>query len=351
MVSIVKNLIPYVVAAILVSFLISVLIPLSKKIGLVDKPDQRKQHYGAVPLVGGIAMAVSLALSILLFQISFHDFRLLFFCIGVLTIIGALDDQRELKPTMKVFAQLLVALLMTIIGGTIVVNVGDIFAINRSMGLAIFAIPLTVISIVGVINAFNMIDGHDGLAAVVTILGLLGLSVLLYFRATTDDYQYVVIIFLLITLLTVFLVFNLGLMKASNRIFLGDAGSMFLGLIMVFLLIQLSQREAPVVSTTAAAWIIGVPLLDMFSVITTRILSRVSLLKADRNHIHHLLEQHGFRKGQVLAILAMLQVVFVSIGVFGTLLEWPDAALFWGAFLAFTIYFLILVASGMRFGR
>ena len=348
MLSLVKQLVPFCFAAILAVLLISVLIPLSRKIGLVDYPSKRKQHEGTVPLVGGIAMSVAFALSILLFQTSFSDFRLLFFCIGVLTIIGVLDDQRELDPRMKFLAQFFVALVLTLIGDILVSHLGDIFSINRPLGLSFLAIPFTMISIIGVINAFNMIDGHDGLAGMVALLGLAGLSVLFFFRATPDDHQYLVVIFLLITILIVFLAFNLGIVNVNKKIFLGDAGSMFLGLVMSFLLIRLSQREIPVISTTAAVWIVGLPLLDMISVIVMRILAKVSVLEADRNHIHHFLEQLGLSRNHVLISLTALQSIFVCVGVFGTLLEWPDAVLFWSPLPIVLIYIFLLATSRKR---
>ena len=104
-----------------------------------------------------------------------------------------------LDPRMKFLAQLIVALVLTLIGGILVSYLGDIFSMNRPLGLSFFAIPFTIISVIGLINAFNMIDGHDGLAGMVALLGLAGLSVLLFFRATPDDHQYLVVIFLLLS--------------------------------------------------------------------------------------------------------------------------------------------------------
>jgi UDP-GlcNAc:undecaprenyl-phosphate/decaprenyl-phosphate GlcNAc-1-phosphate transferase len=339
MISIISQVIPYLVAACFVFFLIRSLIPLARKIDLVDLPDHRKQHQGSIPLVGGIAMSISLALSILLFPSSFRDLRIFFFCVGIITIIGALDDQRELGPNMRGIAQFLAALILTIIGDTVVLTIGDIFGISRAIGLNFFSIPFTIIAIIGVVNAFNMSDGHDGLTGSITIVSLLGLFLLSHYRATPADQQYIVIILLLVTLLAVFLTFNLGFMGTDKRVFLGDAGSMFLGLIMVFLLIELSQREIPVVSPAATPWIIGVPLLDMFAVVIFRVLSRVSPLKGDRNHLHHVLGKIRCGKMQTLLILVGAQCAFTSVGVLGTLLEWPDALLFWGMFpiLFFTV--------------
>ncbi len=342
----VKQLLPFIISGVLVAFLILISIPIAKKIGLVDHPGERKKHQGLVPLVGGIAIAVSLSLSILLFSVSFGEFRLLFFCIGLLIIIGILDDQRELRPIYKFYSQFAVALILTLLGATAITYIGDVFATGKSLGLGFLAIPFSIISIIGVINAFNMVDGHDGLAATLTVLGLTALLYLLTYRGNEADIQYSVLIMLLITLLLVFLLFNLSIFVGSNRqVFLGDAGSMFLGLIMVFLLIKLSQRQPPVISTTAAAWLIGVPLLDMVSVITVRLVSRKSILNPDRNHIHHLLNNLGLNKLQVLVLLGILQGIFCFVAVAGTLLEWPDAFMFWGMFPMLLIYYILYVVN------
>jgi len=323
------QLVPFVVASCFLFFLIHSLIPLAKKIGLVDHPSDRKQHKGRIPLIGGIAIAVSFSLSMLLFPQSFGDLRLLFFCIGLITVVGVLDDHRELAPHMRVAAQFIAALVLVLAGDTTIVFIGDIFGISRPLGLSFLAIPFSIIAIIGIINAFNMIDGHDGLAGSVSVIGLLGLLLLSYFRATPSDQQYVLIMLLLAALVGVFLLFNLGLLGRNNQVFLGDAGSMLLGLVMVFLLIKFSQREVPIVSAAAAPWIVGIPFLDLFSIVTFRLLSRSSPFNGDRNHLHHSLRALGLGKFKTLFILLFAQIIFTMIGVFGTLLEWPDAILFW----------------------
>jgi UDP-GlcNAc:undecaprenyl-phosphate/decaprenyl-phosphate GlcNAc-1-phosphate transferase len=329
---------PYLIAALIICLLIISFAPLAKKIGLVDHPGARKQHTGVIPLIGGIVIAISLFLSLLLLPISFKDFRLLFFGLGVLTIVGALDDQKEIRPNVRIFAQLLVAIVLTGLDHTVVTYVGTVLGGARAFGLGYLAIPFSVIAIVGTINAYNMIDGHDGLAGVSFIISLSGILFLIFFRATPDDQQYIAIVVLMIVLVSVFLLFNIGLLGSSRKIFLGDAGSMLFGLIMVFLLIRLSQRPVPVVTTAAAAWLVGLPLLDMVAVILRRLSARTSLVRADRAHIHHFLSGLGYDDHTVLFILSIIQLGFVIIGVFGTLLEWSDGWLFWGTFLVLGLY-------------
>jgi len=335
-------------AAGLVCLFIVYLTPLARKIGLVDVPGQRKTHTGSVPLIGGIVIAASLSLSLLLFPNSFKDFRFLFFGIGLLTIVGALDDQKEIHPYSRFCAQILVALALVILDGTVVSHVGNIFGGTTSLGLGILTIPFSIVAIVGAVNAYNMIDGHDGLAGFSFIVSLLAFLLLLFYRATDADLQYIVLVILLIVLMLVFIPFNIGLLGSRRKIFLGDAGSMLCGLVMVFLLIRFAQREVPVVTTTAAAWILGIPLLDMFAVIFRRLLAKTPITQSDRNHIHHFLGDLGLTKGMIVVILVTIHSILVSVGVLGTLLEWPDAWLFWGAFLPLGIYLVIVFYARSR---
>ena len=336
-----KYFLPLLVAAGLMVFLIPALIPMARKVGLVDRPGRRKQHIGEIPLVGGIAIALSLALAILLFPESFSNFRILFFCIGLLMISGVLDDQREITAAKKLASQFTAALILTILGNSVVTSLGDILNIDRTIGLSVLAIPFSSISIVGAINSFNMIDGHDGLAAVIATLSLSGLGFLLLIRGSVADLQYGILILLLLILLVVFLLYNLSLLVSPKyKIFLGDAGSNFLGFVVAFFLIEFSQREIEIVSPSAAPWVIGLPLLDMFAVIIGRLVNRSSIIAPDRNHAHHVLKQFGLRDSYILGILALVQGCFVCIAILGTLLEWPEWLLFWGIFPLLAIYLL-----------
>ena len=107
-----------------------------------------------------------------------------------------------------------------------------------------------------------------------------------------------------------------------------------------FLLIHLSQREVLVVAPSAAPWLIGLPLFDMVAVVLGRFLSRTSIIAADRNHAHHLLNQLGLADFSVLCILAAVHATFVGIAICSTLLEWHDSVVFWGFIASLAIYLI-----------
>jgi UDP-GlcNAc:undecaprenyl-phosphate GlcNAc-1-phosphate transferase len=227
--------------------------------------------------------------------------------------------------------------VLVLVDDKVVLFIGDILFSGRSQGLGILATPFTIIAIVGVINAFNMIDGHDGLTGGVTLISFGVFIYLLNLHSCMVDTH--ALLYLLATVTTVFLVFNLEFLVGRYRqVFLGDAGSMFLGLVCVYFLINLSREGDEVLNVTSAAWVIGLPLLDMMSVMLLRLSKGRSPLKADRLHIHHVLLDLGFGKYTVLVMLLSLHLIFTLIGLFGTLYDWPDGILFWGMFVVLALY-------------
>ncbi len=208
----------------------------------------------------------------------------------------------------------------------------------------LLAIPFTVLAIVGVINAVNMIDGHDGLAASCTLITL-GAVVLL--PGSVEQPELLAISLIVIASLTIFLAFNLTtspILGGNRQVFLGDAGSVFLGLLIGYILIKLSDSgnfysPDKVIPANAAPWFVGLPLLDMFTVLAARLFKRDSLVTGDRRHLHYLLSDRGWSRLRTLALLVSVHLVIVLIGFFGVLYHWPDYVLFWG-FAALVICYI-----------
>ena len=331
-------------AGALVAFLLVYLAPIARQVGLVDTPNERKRHGRDVPLIGGIAIGVTFLLAMLLMPYSLRDYRMLFFSIAVLLVVGILDDRKDVSAGVKFLIEMIVCALLVIIGGVLITDMGDIFARGVSQGLNILAIPFSILALVGVINAFNMIDGHDGLAALTTIVSLTALTCLCY---TTGQLHFVSIFLLLIALTGVFLVFNICLLGVSKQVFLGDAGSMFLGLVLGYFLIKLIDVPVPsnyvgsqivIVKITSAPWILGLPLFDLVVSMVRRVFGMQSIFAADRGHVHHRMTDVGYSKTFTVVILTLIHIIFVSIGVLGTIMNWPDWILFWTPFLLVLVY-------------
>ena len=310
--------------------------------GLVDRPSGRKQQLRPVALIGGIAIVVSFFLATLLMPISLTEYRVLYFCIVLLFVTGIVDDLRELPPAAKFVMQLIVALALVFLDEQLVRFVGDILDQSgpneyEPLGLDILAIPLTVFAMLGVINAFNLIDGLDGLCGGITLIALAALMGLAFHHGgAVTEFKLLGIVLVTVA---AFLIFNLSIVGATRQVYLGDAGSMVIGLILVYFLINLSQRGIPVVESgvpiiksNSAPWLIALPLMDTVNVMLHRLRSGRSPLKPDRTHIHHLLLDVGIHRYAVLAILLGLQLFCTAIGVLGTHLSWPDWVLFWSMF-------------------
>jgi len=144
-----------------------------------------------------------------------------------------------------------------------------------------------------------------------------------------------------------FMLFNFAeIIGPKRQVFLGDAGSTALGLVLVFFLIKTSAVDATTLKVSAAPWLIGVPLLDMIAVLIFRLQKGTSPLKADRLHIHHLLHEVGCSKFQVLGFLILLQLIFAFVGIVGTIWAWNDGVLLWSCFVILASY--LVAASQVR---
>lgn len=293
------TILPFVVAGIVAAVLVQYLIPIARDIGLVDRPDQRKRHEKEVPLIGGITILIGFYLSLFLVPFGLGPFRYLLFAIALLVVVGVLDDHQDIPPLIKFGIQIVAAIIL-IADDTVVTAIGDVlnWQDGNLQGLGYLAKPLTIVAIVGLINAYNFIDGHDGLSASMLLLSL---SAVVYVCGLSDEWKMQYFLLLYLFSVIVFLIFNLPLALVKTRqIFLGDAGSMMFGMILIYALIELAERPVPVLRATCAPWIVGLPLLDMLAVILNRLRRRRSPTSPDRSHIHHVLTDLGLSKGRAL---------------------------------------------------
>ncbi len=320
--------------------------PLAVRVGLLDHPrSPRKNHDIPVPLIGGIAIFVSLLLVDLLVNTRYqHAYCLI--GAGLLVVVGALDDRFDLGVHVRFLVQGLAALLMTLGAGVSLETFGNLLGFGELL-LGPLAVPITIISIVGIINAFNMIDGIDGLAGglvLIVIAGLIALS-LAAGQAPPPG------LLLLAVALLPFLIFNLGLPGSGGRkVFLGDAGSMLLGYLVVWALVALSQAPQNIISPVVALWLVAIPLLDTLTVMARRVIRRMSPFTPDQRHLHHLLLKAGFSARQTLLILLSLAAVLALFGMLFDLLVGVDAVLFY-VFVGLSVVYFRLTTYSCRYYR
>ncbi|TNF98355.1 MAG: undecaprenyl/decaprenyl-phosphate alpha-N-acetylglucosaminyl 1-phosphate transferase [Gammaproteobacteria bacterium] len=318
-------------------------------INLVDTPDVRKDHVGAIPLIGGLAMFIGFSFAILLLEIPINHLRSFFAGCMILIIVGVLDDLRELSSYVRFAAQIIAAFIMIEFGNVQLIDFGAIGTSVEPVQLGIYAVPLTIFATVGVINALNMIDGLNGLAGLVSLITTLSMVLLCWIAGSIDSAQ---ILLLLATVIIAFLLFNCRYHAGKTALaFMGDAGSMFLGFVLCWYFIQLSQGEQRIMSPVTALWIFAVPLIDTVTMMLRRILKRRSPFSADQEHVHHLLLKAGFNHLETVMIIFLIAITFAAIGIAAYLSGYSEARLFVIFLACFAIYFFMTLHAWkfMRF--
>lgn len=272
--------------------------------GIVDRPDgQRKLHNGVKPLCGGVAVYLSMCLGLLAaIFINYGDAQQLrklsqvvIFAGGLVCFFGCIDDVYRLKARSKLIMQICAVLPIVLFG----YSIDNIAIFGYKIELGLFAVPLTVLWLIGCINALNLIDGMDGLASVVG----LSTAAMLGLIAVGEGHIHVSIIALVLAgALAGFLVLN----RPPASIFLGDSGSMVIGLIVGVLGMQGTMKTSATLSITAPAVVMSLPMFDVVAAIIRRKLTGRRFDTPDHEHIHHLLLDRGLTPWQVLCILGAL---------------------------------------------
>lgn len=273
----------------------------------MDLPTGRKQHARATPLMGGLVILVAFV-PVSLLHIAFEgserwtvSFLIWLGCIVSMALVGLADDRQALSPRVRLVASFMVFATAAAVDPTFNVRVLDFVAPKMTVGLGTwwFAIVFTVICCVGLINAINMADGKNGL-----VLGLsLGWLAILALRAA-DPLLPLMGIFA--ACLAVLLLFNL-----RGRLFLGDGGAYAIasaiGLLSIMVYNSPGEHMLRAVSADELIVLFFVPILDSFRLTYTRIREGRSPMSADRNHLHHHLQNRfGWPAGLIVYLLLAL---------------------------------------------
>jgi UDP-GlcNAc:undecaprenyl-phosphate/decaprenyl-phosphate GlcNAc-1-phosphate transferase len=295
-------------SALLLSFFITViLIPVFCRLTLrfnvgLDIPDARKVHDQPVPRVGGIAIALGVYGSTVLWMPQSDFVRAYAIGTGFLVLFGLLDDFKGLDFRVKFLAQFIAALVVVIYGGIKISSLGNLLPEGILLPDAV-AVPFTVIAIVGVTNAVNLADGLDGLAGGICLLSFCCVGYLSYIGENMT-----------ISLLGVALVGSiLGFLRYNTHpaeLFLGDTGSQFLGFSAITLSLALTQESSPF-SPLLPVLILGFPVLDTLTVIVHRLVEKRPVFAADKRHFHHRLMGLGFHHSESVVAIYILQALLI----------------------------------------
>ncbi len=328
-------LISSVIAFLTTCLFIWTLQPVAHRISLVDKPGGRKKHDGNIPLIGGIAIFFGLIVGLLLCDQPVADYKGLLVAGGILLIVGTVDDYIDLRASARFLAQITAAFIIIFADGILLTDLGNLFG-TGALELGWFSTVFTLLAIVGVINATNMSDGMDGLAGGLSVVTVLALSIISYAQNQVINPLYLIILSTLVS----FLLFNMRYkFNPSARIFIGNGGSMLLGLMLAWVLIHSTQSEPSVIAPVTALWIFALPLLDTVCIMIRRIMKGQSPFAPDREHFHHILLVAGYSVKQSVWIMIGIASLLAIVGYVALAANIPEQVLFFGMLGLFGLYF------------
>ena len=279
--------------------------------GLVDTPTARKVHAGSIPLIGGIGIFIGVLFASMVFLPNGQAHNIYLIAAALIVFIGVLDDYYDLPVKPRIFAQILVASMMIFGAELYLNNLGNLFGFGE-VKLGFLGAIFTIVAVVGAINAFNMVDGIDGLAGMLSMITFSALALLL--NQNHNEWYLLPILFIAGTI--AYLMFNLEWPSSKfKKIFMGDAGSMLIGLTVVWLLVVGTQSDHQAFKPVTALWLIAVPLMDMAAIMVRRVRKGQSPFKPDRDHLHHIFLRAGFTSHQTLALISCISIVLTCIGV------------------------------------
>jgi UDP-GlcNAc:undecaprenyl-phosphate GlcNAc-1-phosphate transferase len=279
---------------------------LAVKLQALDKPGYRKVHEQVMPKCGGMAMAVGACVPIMLWAPKTHFIKGLLIGSLIIVFFGVADDIKDLSPNIKLLGQVMAALVVSLVGGIKIIDLGSFLTAGTILSDWV-AIPLTIFVIVGVTNATNLADGLDGLAGGIALLIFLCIG---YLAVSEKDWQMAMIAIAAGGSVLGFLRFN----SFPAQLFMGDAGSQFLGFVAIVLSIKLAQ-QSPNISVILPLIVLGIPILDTLTVMIKRLAAGRSPFSADRNHFHHQLIAIGLYHTEAVLIIYLAQALLITFAI------------------------------------
>lgn len=344
-----KDMFKYYISTFLIAAIVSFLLtPLIRRISLfmgwLDKPNWRKVNKKPMPLMGGLAIYIGFAISLLFvifkepFRMNLHRFLGLLAGSFIIVLVGFVDDVRGLSARRKLFYQIVASAMVVFMGYAIfkVTNpFGQSFSIPAFVGFA-----LSIFWIVGFTNAVNLMDGLDGLATGVSAI----IAASLFFAGVRNNSPIVAILAIALAGSTLgFLPYNFY----PAKIFMGDTGSMFLGFVLALITIEGAYKGATFVTLMIPIIAMGVPVVDTALSILRRLIKGNGIngiFKADKEHIHHKLL---FREGSQREAVVILYFLTASFGMIAIALSRMQGI--W-AFLAIAVTALLTLRWIMNSG-
>lgn len=311
-------LISSLIALVLSLGLTPLMILASRKLKIMDMPNARKAHNEPIPLMGGVAIYLATIAATVIFLVFFVDGLqiniVIAFLIGIsgVTLMGLIDDILSLTARRRLVILFILALIVLV--GCLQFYFPTKL-MHTNIGLTLLVSLVIVFWMVAITNAINLSDGLDGLASCLSLVSVAGFAFIFYLQGRSQLALPTALA--LFGAIAGFLPYNLS----PAKIFMGDAGSMFIGFMLGILSIM-SMSEKSVEFFVVPVFLILMPILDTSMAILRRLLLRRPVMQPDKLHFHHILNKRFKNHRTVVVILSAFQLVFAAIGVVIYRTEW-----------------------------
>jgi UDP-N-acetylmuramyl pentapeptide phosphotransferase/UDP-N-acetylglucosamine-1-phosphate transferase len=311
-------LFPFLFALGITYFTIPIIIQIAKAKHLYDEPGARSSHSHIVPTLGGLGIFIGFILSATLFTNFklFEGFRYLEFAFIVAFFLGMKDDIIALDPYKKFLGLLFAVSVIVILGDVRITSFYHLFGINELPYWV--SVVFSIFTFLTIINAVNLIDGINGLCTATSLISSFAFGIWFYLEGSPESRQAATIIAAVIGALLGFLKYNV----TPARIFMGDTGSLLLGVLLAFFAIQFLETNKDYTgpyhiesSPVVAMSFIVLPLVDMVKVFIIRLIKKRSPFHPDKNHIHHVLLNLGLSHTQATMVLSAFTLLFILLAL------------------------------------
>ena len=304
----------FISSLVLTYFAIPSIISVAQKKELVDVPNERRSHQVNTPSLGGIGIFAGVIFSVILWTPFkyFGDLQYILSSFVIIFLIGAKDDLDPVSPKVKFAGQAFAAIILIFFTKVVISDFWGVFGIHKINYWV--GVVFSFLTILTIINAFNLIDGINALSASVGVLMSITFGTWFFL---TDNLALAIVAFSLAGSVIAFLRYNV----TPAKIFMGDTGSLLIGMVAAILAIQfieshhaLDQHQLKFNSAPAVAiGILIIPIFDTLRVFVMRMLKGKSPFNPDRTHIHHLLLNCGLSHMQATFILIVVNLLFIIL--------------------------------------
>lgn len=304
---------------------------IAKHVNALDMPNPRKVHKKPMPRLGGVAIFLAFLFGYMLFGEPSAMMNSILISSFIIVLTGVVDDIKPLKASHKFIGQVIAACVIVFYGNILM---RDLSAFGLYLDFGIFCYPITIFFILGCINCMNLIDGLDGLAAGISSIYFATVGIIATMQGKFGlDF---ILTFIMLGSTLGFLVHNFN----PASIFMGDSGSMFLGLIIAVIAL-LGFKNVTMTSLIIPLLILAIPILDTLFAILRRLLKGESISKPDKFHIHHQLLNRNLSQRTTVLVIYVINILFAACSIIYVLKDALLGYIAYGILLVLVITFVL----------